>query len=77
MINEVIIVAGLIGAIIWNLVTWVVRHASSSSHALIGGIIGAVIISVGVSALNGWASSRSCCRSSYRLSRPWPSATSS
>lgn len=54
MINEVIIVAGLIGAIIWNLVTWWFGMPSSSSHALIGGIIGAVIISVGVSALNGW-----------------------
>lgn len=32
----------------------VVRHASSSSHALIGGIIGAVIVSAGISALNGW-----------------------
>lgn len=54
MINEVIIVAGLIGAIIWNLVTWWFGMPSSSSQALIGGIIGAVIISVGVSALNGW-----------------------
>ena len=54
MINEVIIVAGLIGAIIWNPVTWWFGMPSSSSHALIGGIIGAVIISVGVSALNGW-----------------------
>ena len=54
MINEVIIVAGLSGAIIWNLVTWWFGMPSSSSHALIGGIIGAVIISVGVSALNGW-----------------------
>lgn len=54
MINEVIIVAGLIGAIIWNLLTWWFGMPSSSSHALIGGIIGAVIVSVGVSALNGW-----------------------
>ena len=54
MINEVIIVAGLIGAIVWNLVTWWFGMPSSSSHALIGGISGAVIISVGVSALNGW-----------------------
>ncbi|WP_432646763.1 inorganic phosphate transporter [Mitsuokella sp.] len=54
MITEVTIVAGLIGAIIWNLVTWWFGMPSSSSHALIGGIIGAVIISAGVSALNGW-----------------------
>lgn len=54
MITEVTIVAGLIGAIIWNLVTWWFGMPSSSSHALIGGIIGAVIISAGAAALNGW-----------------------
>lgn len=54
MITEVTIVAGLIGAIIWNLVTWWFGMPSSSSHALIGGIIGAVIVSAGISALNGW-----------------------
>ena len=47
MINELIIVAGLTGAIIWNLLTWYVGMPSSSSHALIGGMIGAVAISVG------------------------------
>lgn len=53
MINEVIIVAGLCGAIIWNLLTWWIGMPSSSSHALIGGMLGAVMISVGISALNG------------------------
>ncbi|MGE1061128.1 inorganic phosphate transporter [Megasphaera paucivorans] len=53
LINEVIIIAGLIGAIIWNLVTWWFGMPSSSSHALIGGLIGAVCFSVGISALNG------------------------
>jgi PiT family inorganic phosphate transporter len=51
-INEVIIIAGLIGAIIWNLLTWWVGMPSSSSHALIGGLIGAVSASVGIAALN-------------------------
>ena len=54
MINELIIVAGLTGAIIWNILTWYVGMPSSSSHALIGGMIGAVAISVGFGALHGW-----------------------
>ncbi|MCB9145769.1 MAG: inorganic phosphate transporter [Anaerolineales bacterium] len=39
--------AGLIGAIIWNLITWYLGIPSSSSHALIGGLIGAAVISSG------------------------------
>lgn len=54
MINELIIIAGLVGAIIWNLLTWWFGMPSSSSHALIGGMIGAIIISVGTTALNDW-----------------------
>lgn len=54
MINELIIVAGLAGAIVWNLLTWWFGMPSSSSHALIGGMIGAIVISVGASALNDW-----------------------
>jgi len=38
-----IILAGLVGAITWNLITWYVGLPSSSSHALIGGVIGAAI----------------------------------
>ena len=53
MVNEIIIISGLIGAIIWNLITWWYGMPSSSSHALIGGLIGAVSFSVGFSALNG------------------------
>ena len=53
-INEMVIIAGLIGAIIWNLLTWWFGMPSSSSHALIGGMIGAIIISAGVAALNDW-----------------------
>lgn len=51
MINGEIIVAALVGAIFWNLLTWWYGIPSSSSHGLIGGIIGAVLISVGPEAL--------------------------
>ena len=51
MIDGEIIVAALVGAIFWNLLTWWYGIPSSSSHALIGGIIGAVLISVGPEAL--------------------------
>lgn len=47
-----VIVAALIGSIIWNIVTWYYRIPNSSSHSLIGGVIGAVWISVGPSALD-------------------------
>ncbi|MFI5267963.1 MAG: inorganic phosphate transporter [Chloroflexota bacterium] len=47
----VAILAGLIGAICWNLLTWVWGLPSSSSHALIGGIIGATLVSLGPSAV--------------------------
>ena len=51
-IDEKVIIAALIGAITWNLFTWKIGLPSSSSHALIGGLIGAVLISVGVEGLN-------------------------
>lgn len=46
------ILAGLIGAIIWNLLTWLVGLPSSSSHVLFGGLVGAVIIGAGVEGVN-------------------------
>lgn len=46
-----IIIAALIGAIFWNLFTWYFGIPSSSSHALIGGLIGAVIAAFGVEAV--------------------------
>ncbi len=52
LVDEKIIIAALIGAIFWNLFTWWIGMPSSSSHALIGGLIGAVLISVGVNGLN-------------------------
>src|SRR5919107_5420165 len=45
-----IVFAGLLGAILWNLVTWSVGLPSSSSHALIGGGIGAALVSAGAAA---------------------------
>jgi len=46
-----VIAAALIGAIIWNLVTWFFGIPGSSSHALIGGMVGAVIMGAGISAI--------------------------
>ena len=46
------IFAGLVGAIIWNLLTWLVGLPSSSSHALFGGLVGAVIVGAGVEGVN-------------------------
>ena len=44
--------AGLIGAIIWNLATWLFGLPSSSSHALFGGLIGAVLVEAGMSGIH-------------------------
>ncbi|HEX7211359.1 MAG TPA: anion permease [Propionibacteriaceae bacterium] len=44
----VIIFAGLVGGIVWNLITWLFGLPSSSSHALFGGLIGAAIAALGV-----------------------------
>jgi inorganic phosphate transporter, PiT family len=54
LITASIILAGLIGAIIWNLMTWLLGLPSSSSHALFGGLIGAVIVGAGIASVNGW-----------------------
>jgi PiT family inorganic phosphate transporter len=47
-----LIFAGLIGAITWNMLTWLLGLPSSSSHALFGGLIGATIVGVGVMAID-------------------------
>lgn len=47
-----IIFAGLIGAITWNMITWLLGLPSSSSHALFGGLIGATIVGVGFMAID-------------------------
>ncbi|MFH1452542.1 MAG: inorganic phosphate transporter [Armatimonadota bacterium] len=47
-VTQVVVLSGLIGAIIWNLLTWYFGLPSSSSHALIGGLVGAVIVHSGL-----------------------------
>jgi PiT family inorganic phosphate transporter len=46
-VTETIAFAGLIGAIAWNLITWLYGLPSSSSHALIGGVVGAMLAATG------------------------------
>ena len=50
--TQAIVAAALIGAIIWNLITWRLGLPSSSSHALIGGLLGATIVGAGFDQLN-------------------------
>jgi len=52
-IGPALILAGLIGAIVWNLVTWLLGLPSSSSHALFGGLIGAAVVGAGFGVING------------------------
>jgi inorganic phosphate transporter, PiT family len=47
-----IIFAGLMGAILWNMITWLKGLPSSSSHALFGGLIGAAIAGIGFNSIN-------------------------
>jgi len=49
--GQIVVAAALVGAITWNLITWRLGIPSSSSHALIGGIIGSVIAASGAGAL--------------------------
>ncbi len=56
-VTQEVILAGLIGAILWNLITWYYGLPVSSSHALIGGYAGAAIVKArtfGVILLSGW-----------------------
>jgi len=55
-VNEYVIMAGLLGAIVWNLITWYFGIPTSSSHALMGGYAGAAIAKggLGVILLEGW-----------------------
>ncbi|WP_433855766.1 anion permease [Streptomyces kronopolitis] len=54
-IRPEVIFAGLVGAIVWNLLTWLAGLPSSSSHALFGGLIGATLVSVGTHGVHGEA----------------------
>ena len=53
-ITQMVVLAGIIGAIIWDLITWYYGLPSSSSHAIIGGLMGSVIAHAGTSA-HHWA----------------------
>src|SRR3954453_2567541 len=51
LITPLVVFGGLIGAIAWNLVTWYFGLPSSSSHALIGGVVGAALVANGADAV--------------------------
>lgn len=53
-IFQVVILAAVLGAIVWNLITWKFGIPSSSSHALIGGLCGAAIIHGGLQSVLWW-----------------------
>jgi PiT family inorganic phosphate transporter len=48
-----VLISSLVGAILWNLITWYLGIPGSSSHALIGGLIGAVWMGAGLEAIKG------------------------
>jgi PiT family inorganic phosphate transporter len=50
LVTQTVVLAALIGAIVWNLITWWYGIPSSSSHALIGGLCGAVVAHAGIDA---------------------------
>ncbi|HEY8296299.1 MAG TPA: inorganic phosphate transporter, partial [Micrococcaceae bacterium] len=51
-ITPELVFAGLLGAVLWNLMTWLFGLPSSSSHALFGGLIGAVVVGIGFNAVD-------------------------
>ncbi len=53
-VTQMVVLAGITGAIIWDLITWYYGLPSSSSHAIIGGLVGAVMANTGISVLH-WA----------------------
>jgi len=53
-VTQMVVLAGILGAIIWDIITWYYGLPSSSSHAIIGGIMGAVMAHAGIAALH-WA----------------------
>jgi PiT family inorganic phosphate transporter len=56
VVTTTTVFAGLIGAITWNLLTWLLGLPSSSSHAIVGGTVGATLVQAGSSAVNGTGS---------------------
>jgi inorganic phosphate transporter, PiT family len=53
LVTELIVFGGLIGAIAWNIITWYFGLPSSSSHALIGGVVGSAFVAEGPDAILG------------------------
>ncbi|PYM12711.1 MAG: anion permease, partial [Candidatus Rokuibacteriota bacterium] len=51
VVDQWVILAGLVGAIVWDLITWYWGLPTSSSHALIGGFVGAAIMKAGTGSL--------------------------
>jgi PiT family inorganic phosphate transporter len=51
-VTTTIVFAGLVGAIVWNVITWYFGLPSSSSHALVGGVVGAMVVANGVAAVH-------------------------
>ena len=49
-----IVFCGLVGGIVWNLLTWLLGLPSSSSHALFGGLVGSTLVALGINGVN-WA----------------------
>lgn len=56
LIDIYVVFGGLLGAIIWNIITWLLGLPTSSSHALVGGLGGAAVLKSGIAALRpeGW-----------------------
>ena len=51
-VTQMVVLAGILGAIIWDIITWYYGLPSSSSHAIIGGLMGAVMAHAGAAALH-------------------------
>jgi inorganic phosphate transporter, PiT family len=56
LINLHVVTAGLVGAIVWNIITWILGLPTSSSHALVGALAGAAVLRNGIHVLKpaGW-----------------------
>ncbi|MDR3763007.1 MAG: inorganic phosphate transporter [Acidobacteriota bacterium] len=52
IVTQYVVLAGLLGAIVWDLLTWILGLPTSSSHALIGGYAGAAVVRAGLT--RGW-----------------------
>jgi PiT family inorganic phosphate transporter len=46
-----VVIAAMLAAVVWNVVTWYLGIPASSSHALVGGVVGAVVVASGFSAV--------------------------